>query len=38
MIDPKNPYVGTSFWNLGNHVLLLLFIMCIGFVVYASYK
>ena len=38
IIDPKNPgTVGTSLWNLGNHVLLLLFIMCIAFVVYASY-
>ena len=39
MIDPKNPTnVGTSFWNLGNHTLAICFIMCIAFVVYASYK
>jgi len=39
MIDPKNPtYVGSSYWNLGNHTLAICFIMCIAFVVYASYK
>ena len=39
MIDPKNPNtVGKSAWNLGNHVLLLMFIMALVFVVYASYK
>ena len=39
MIDPKNPStVGTSAWNLGNHVLILMFIMALVFVVYASYK
>ena len=39
LIDPKNPStVGTSAWNLGNHVLLLMFIMALVFVVYASYK
>ena len=39
MIDPKNPTnVGTSFWNLGNHTLAICFIMCIVFVVYASYQ
>ena len=39
MIDPKNPStVGTSAWNLGNHTLAICFIMCIIFVVYASYK
>jgi len=39
MIDPKNPTnVGTSFWNLGNHTLAICFIMCIAFVVYASYQ
>ena len=37
IIDPKNKCLGVSYWNLGNHVLLLLFIMCIAFVVYASY-
>ena len=37
IIDPKNKCLGGSYWNLGNHVLLLLFIMCIAFVVYASY-
>ena len=39
MIDPKNPHtVGTSFANLGNHTLAICFIMCIVFVIYASYK
>ena len=38
-IDPKNPHtVGKSAWNLGNHVLVLMFIMALVFVVYASYK
>ena len=39
LIDPKNPStVGTSAWNLGNHTLAICFILCIIFVVYASYK
>ena len=39
MIDPKNPgTVGTSAWNLGNHTLATCFILCIVFVIYASYK
>ena len=39
MIDPKNPgTVGTSLWNLGNHTLAICFILCIVFVIYASYK
>ena len=39
MIDPKNPTnVGQSFWNRGNHTLAICFILCIVFVVYASYK
>ena len=37
MIDPKNKCLGVSYWNLGNHVLLIIFIMCIAFVVQASY-
>ena len=38
-IDPKNPHtVGKSLWNLGNHVLIVCFIMAIVFVVYVSYK
>lgn len=38
-IDPKNPHtVGKSLWNLGNHVLVVCFIMAIVFVIYASYK
>ena len=38
-IDPKNPHtVATSAWNLGNHTLAICFIMCIAFVVYASYQ
>ena len=39
LIDPKNPStVGTSAWNLGNHTLAICFILCILFVLYASYK
>ena len=39
MIDPKNPHtVGKSLWNLGNHTLAICFMMCIAFVIYASYK
>ena len=39
MIDPKNPStVGKSAWNLGNHTLAICFILCLVFVVYASYK
>ena len=38
MIDPKNPHtVGKSFLNLGNHVLIIGFIMAIIFVILASY-
>ena len=37
-IDPKNPHtVGKSIANLGNHVLLAVFIGAIIFVVVASY-
>ena len=36
MIDPST--VGTSAWNLGNHTLAICFILCILFVLYASYK
>ena len=36
MIDPKNPR--QSRLNLGNHTLAICFILCIVFVVYASYK
>ena len=37
-IDPKNPHtVGKSFLNLGNHVLIIGFIMAIIFVILASY-
>ena len=39
MIDPKNPgTVGTSAWNLGNHTLAICFMLCVIFVIYASYK
>ena len=39
IIDPKNPgTVGTSAWNLGNHTLAICFMLCIIFVIYASYK
>ena len=35
LIDPKNPHtVGKSAWNLGNHVLVIMFIAAIVFVVY----
>ena len=38
-IDPKNPHtVGKSLLNLGNHVLVVLFILTILFVVKASYS
>ena len=38
MIDPKNPStVGKSAWNLGNHILIICFIMALVFVVYNSY-
>ncbi len=38
IIDPKNPdTVGTSMLNLGNHILIALFIMSLVFVVYNSY-
>ncbi len=38
IIDPKNPkHVGSSWANLGNHVLIVGFIACLAFVVYASY-
>jgi len=39
MIDSKNPHtVGKSLWNLGNHTLAICFMMCIAFVIYASYS
>ena len=39
IIDPKNPgTVGTSAWNLGNHTLAICFMLCLIFVIYASYK
>ena len=39
MIDPKNPStVGTSAWNLGNHTLVIMFIMALAWVVWMSYK
>jgi len=38
IIDPKNKHtVGTSWANLGNHVLITGFVACIVFVIYASY-
>ena len=37
-IDPKNPHtVGKSVWNLGNHILMICFILAILFVIKASY-
>jgi hypothetical protein len=38
-IDPKNPNtVGKSFLNLGNHILVICFILALLFVVKASYS
>jgi len=38
LIDPKNPHtVGKSAWNLGNHTLLIMFIMTISWVIWVSY-
>ena len=38
-IDPKNPNtVGKSVWNLGNHILIVCFILSLLFVVKASYS
>ena len=38
-IDPKNPHtVGKSAWNLGNHTLIIMFIMAISWVVWVSYQ
>ena len=38
IIDPKNPHtVGKSVWNLGNHILLICFVLAILFVIKASY-
>jgi len=38
IIDPKNPHtVGKSAWNLGNHILIICFVMALVFVVYNSY-
>ena len=38
IIEPKNPHtVGKSAWNLGNHILIICFILALVFVVYNSY-
>ena len=38
LIDPKNPHtVGKSIFNLGNHILVICFILALVFVVYNSY-
>jgi len=38
IIDPKNPHtVGKSLWNLGNHILIIMFVLGLVFVVYNSY-
>ena len=38
-IDPKNPEtVGKSIANLGNHVLIICFVIAIAWVVWMSYK
>ena len=39
IIDPKNPHtVGKSAWNLGNHILIICFVLALVFVVHASYN
>jgi|TARA_R100000482_G_C5053933_1_gene113983 hypothetical protein len=37
-IDPKNKTVSKSYWNLGNHTLLIMFIIAITWVIWVSYK
>ena len=37
LIDPKNRCLGKSYWNLGNHILIICFVMALVFVVYNSY-
>ena len=38
IIDTKNPHtVGKSACNLGNHILIICFVMALVFVVYNSY-
>jgi len=37
-IGRKNPHaVGKSAWDLGNHILVILFVLAILFVIQASY-
>ncbi len=39
LIDPKNPNtVGKSFGNLGNHILVICFVIALMWVVWVSYK
>ena len=39
IIDPKNPNtVGKSFGNLGNHILVICFVIALMWVVWVSYK
>jgi len=39
IIDPKNPHtVGKSAWNLGNHILIICFVLALVFVVTSSYS
>jgi hypothetical protein len=39
LIDPKNPNtVGKSFANLGNHILVICFVIALMWVVWVSYK
>tara|TARA_Y100001951_G_scaffold90576_1_gene83818 strand:- start:913 stop:1053 length:141 start_codon:yes stop_codon:yes gene_type:complete len=37
-IDPKNKTVSGSYWNLGNHTLLIMFILAVAWVVWISYQ
>ena len=38
-IDPKNPHtVGKSAWNLGNHILTIMFVMAIAWIIWISYQ
>ena len=38
IIDPKNKTVSGSYWNLGNHTLLIMFVMAVSWVVWISYQ
>ena len=38
IIDPKNKTVSGSYWNLGNHTLLIMFVLAVTWVIWVSYK